>query len=346
MKIRPEQLQRELQKSLLPIYLISGDEPLLAIEAADHIRSAARAADYTDRQVFHGDSMDWNQFRSETQSLSLFASRKIIEIRLPTSKPGTEGSNALVEYCQHPAEDTLLLVIAGKLDASQRSAKWVKTLENAGAHIQVWPIKPKQMPHWIRERMQESGIEADRQAIEILADRVEGNLLAARQEIEKLLLLTEGRINGQIMSNVVADSARYDVFTLVDRCLASEAVDAYRTLLGLREEGTEPLTILWAISREVRALLTIAEATKAGQSFETACKNAKVWDKRQQLVRTALRHLSANRLRLALRQSRVIDQMVKGARQGDPWLELQDLVLNLCGQSVRDRETMRLALQS
>lgn len=345
MKIKAEQLQRELQKELLPIYLVSGDEPLLVMESCDQIRAAARDADYLERQIMHADKMDWDHFRAETQSLSLFASRRIIEVRLNNGKAGTEGSSAFVDYCKQPAEDTLLLVVAGKLESSQRNSKWVKALESAGGHIQVWPIKPKQMPHWIREQMQMAGIDADRQAIDILADRVEGNLLAARQEIEKLKLLTDGRIDAQIMSNVVADSARFDVFTLVDRCLAGEAVDAYRTLLGLREEGNEPLTILWAMAREIRVLLTIEEATRNGQSFQTACKNARVWESRQHLLRTALNHLSINKLRLALRHCRVVDQIAKGARKGDAWLELQDLTLNLCGQPVRDRETMKLALQ-
>ncbi len=346
MKIKPEQLARELQKNLLPVYLVSGDEPLLVIECCDQIRTAARAADFEERQVIQGERLDWDQFRNETQSLSLFASRRILELRLTNGKTGTDGSAALVDYCKQPAEDTLLLVVAGKMESSQRQAKWVKAIEDIGGHIQVWPIKPKQMPQWIREQMQLAGIQADRQAIDVLADRVEGNLLAARQEIEKLKLLTDGSINAQIMSSVVADSARFDVFTLVDRCLSREADDAYRTLLGLREEGTEPLTLLWALAREARVLLNVAEATKAGQSFQTACKQARIWESRQDLMRSALSHLSINKLRLALRQCRVIDQMVKGARRGDAWLELEDLVLNMSGASVRDRETIRLALQS
>ena len=344
-KIKAEQLQRELQKNLLPVYLVSGDEPLLVMECCDQIRAAARDADYQERQILHADRLDWDQFRQETQSLSLFAARRILEIRLHNGKPGTDGSAALVEYCQQPPEDTLLLAVAGKLESAQRSAKWVKTLEESGAHIQVWPVKPRQMPHWIREQMQLAGIQADRQAIDILADRVEGNLLAARQEIEKLKLLTDGPIDAQIMSSVVADSARFDIFTFVDRCLAGEAVDAYRSLQGLREEGTEPLTVLWALAREIRVLLSIEEDTSAGKSFETACKNAKVWQSRQQLLRQALKHLSANQLRMVLRQCRIVDQVAKGARDGDAWLELQDLMLNLCGQPVRNRETLKLALQ-
>ena len=193
MKLRAEQLSQDLGRGLKPCYLVSGDEPLLAGEAADLIRKSARQQDYLERQLFHADSTDWDAFLNESQSLSLFADRRILEVRIANGKPGDRGSKALVQYCENPAPDTLLLVISSKLDRSQQRSKWVTALEKIGAHIQIWPVDLRQMPGWLNQRLRSKGITADRDAVTVLAQRVEGNLLAAQQEIEKLALSYSGQ---------------------------------------------------------------------------------------------------------------------------------------------------------
>ena len=216
MKIKPEQLQSHLQKQLLPVYIISGDEPLLAQEATDSVRTAARAAGYTERELFYVEgNYDWNQLLNEANSLSLFADKKILEIRITNGKPGDKGSKALCEMCANLNPDNMLLILLPKLERATQNSKWIKTLESIGAHIQVWPVSGAQLPRWIQQRLQQADIQANAEAVQILADRVEGNLLAAVQEIEKLKLLAlDGRVDASRMSSVVADSARYNLFWL------------------------------------------------------------------------------------------------------------------------------------
>ena len=232
MKIHPEKLQGHLKNQLLPVYVISGDEPLLAQECADAIRIAARAQGFTERELFHFEGnpiFDWNPLINEANSLSLFSDKKILEVRIPGSKPGDKGSKALAEICANPNPDNLLLIILSKLEKGAQNSKWMKTLEAAGAHIQVWPVDANNMPRWIDQRLSAANINANQEAVQILADRVEGNLLAAVQEIEKLKLLApEGAVDGTTMSSVVTDSARYNVFEFVDKILLGDAQSAAR----------------------------------------------------------------------------------------------------------------------
>lgn len=335
MKIRAEHLQRELKQALLPIYLVSGDEPLLATEAADHIRAAARSAQYTERQVFHADTTNWEQFLAESQALSLFAEKRILELRIDNSKPGDKGAKALIEYVSAPPEDTLLLVVTGKLDRSQQRSKWVQGLENSGAHIQVWPVDAKQMPGWLGQRLKQQGIDADRDALQLLADRVEGNLLAAQQEVEKLSLLISGNVDLAAMEQAVANSARYDVYTLIDRALEGNSSDTLRTLDGLREEGTEPTLLLWSLTRELRQLISIQETVSRGERLEVAIRQAGVWAKRQPLIHKAARRLSLDALKVLLVLSRDADQQIKGRMEGNPWLSLREIVMGFTGHRMK-----------
>jgi len=347
MKLRPEQLGQHLKQGpLAPVYLICGDEPLLAQEAADAIRSTARAQGFDEREVFHTDAgFDWQQLLSEANALSLFAAKKILEVRLHTGKPGDKGSKALLEYCASPSPDNLLLVITPKLDASAQRTKWVKALESSGAMIQVWPVNAPQMPQWINGRLQQAGLKASRSAVEILANRVEGNLLAAIQEIEKLKLLApEGEVDAETMSTVVADSARYNVFSLVDRILSGDGQIAAKMLRGLKEEGTEPLAILGIISRELRILIQAAEARQHHASMEDVFKKHRVWDKRQALLKSALRRLKLPHLRVLLRQVGVVDRAVKGMHSGNPWDELMALVISFAGSSALSPQNIRLVI--
>lgn len=333
-KLRPEQLGAALSKTIAPIYLVSGDEPLLIQEACDTIRRAARSAGFSERELYHCDtSFDWGQVLTAANSLSLFAEKKIIELRLPTGKPGDKGGKILQEYAQSPAPDNLLLIITEKLDGTTQKSKWFKAIEDAGVHIQVWPIGAAQLPRWISQRLQQAGLQADSSAIDLLASRIEGNLLAAAQEIEKLKLLStdNNMISYEFMASAVADSARYDVFGLVDKALHGDARGAVKTLHGLKTEGTEPINILWALTRDIRSLVQISLAVAQGKPFDMAARQAGIWDKRQPLIQTALRRLKPAHIQQLLRKANGIDKAIKGMRNAEPWDELLDLILNLAG---------------
>ena len=352
MKIKPDQLKSYLQKSLQtkqlsPIFIISGDEPLLSQEAADAVRSTARQLEFTERETFDIDArFDWNLVFNETNSLSLFSDKKILELRITNGKPGDKGSKALCELCENPNDSNLILVILPKLDKGAYQSKWMKTLESKGVHIQVWPVTPEQLPRWINQRLVQCGIEASQGAVDILADRVEGNLLAAMQEINKLKLLSlEGKVNADVMSTVVADSARYNLFSFVDKVLDGDAQSAARALRGLENEGTEPLALLWAITRELRTLNKASHQILLGNSKDKALKSAGVWDKRIPIFRKALSRLSAAHLRMLMHQASAIDRGVKGLRQADIWDELTTLVLSFAGSQTLHPKNVKTLLQ-
>ncbi len=352
MKIRAEQLQGHLKKPLLPVYVISGDEPLLAQECADALRIAARAQGFTERELFHFEgsphTFDWNPVINESNSMSLFSDKKILEVRIPNSKPGDKGSKALAEICANPNPDNLLLVILSKLEKGAQNSKWMKTLEAAGAHIQVWPVDANQMPRWIGQRLKAANINANQEAVQILADRVEGNLLAAVQEIEKLKLLApEGTLDGTTMSSVVTDSSRYNVFEFVDKILLGDAQSAARSLRGLENEGTEAIPLLWAITRELRILVKASELVASGEKADWALKKSGVWDKRMPLFRGALKRLRPAHLRMLLRQAGAIDRGIKGMRRNaDVWDELATLVLSFAGSQTLQPSNIKVLLQN
>lgn len=346
-KLRPEQLTTALAKQLASVYLVSGDEPLLIQESCDQIRAAARQKGFSERELYHVDThFDWGQLLAAANSLSLFAEKKMIEVRMPSGKPGEKGGKILQEYIQSPSPDNLLLIITEKLDGATQKSKWFKAIEDAGYHIQIWPVTPAQLPRWIGVRLQQAGLQADSDAIDLLASRIEGNLLAAAQEIEKLkLLAVDQRISYELMASVVADSARYDVFGLTDKALHGDARAAVRTLQGLKTEGTEPINVLWAVTREIRALIQISQAVAQGKQFEWAAKQAGVWDKRQPLVQGALRRLKPAQLQQLLRKANGIDKAIKGMRNAEPWDELLDLLLNIAGVQSLNLHNERLSLR-
>ncbi|MDH0302371.1 MULTISPECIES: DNA polymerase III subunit delta [unclassified Pseudomonas] len=338
MKLSPAQLNKHLQGRLAPVYIVSGDDPLLCQEAADAIRGAARQQGHDERQVFSADAnFDWGNLLLAGASLSLFAQRRLLELRLPSGKPGDKGAAALIEYCANPAEDTLLLISLPKLDGSAQKTKWGKALIE-GAHcqfIQIWPVDAQQLPQWINQRLSQAGLSAQRDAVDLIAARVEGNLLAAAQEIEKLKLLADGnQITVDTVQAAVADSARFDVFGLVDAILNGEAAHALRMLEGLRGEGVEPPVILWALARELRLLAGLAQQFSQGVPLDKAFSQARppVWDKRRPLVSKALQRLSAQRWAALLQDAQRIDAQIKGQAEGSPWTSLARLSLLMAGQ--------------
>ncbi|AMX01965.1 DNA polymerase III subunit delta [Microbulbifer thermotolerans] len=330
MRINPRQLQQSLSKGLMPIYVVTGDEPLIVQECCDSIRAAARNGGFSERELLHAEhSFDWGQLLSSAGSMSLFAEKKIIELRLPGGKPGDKGSKALQEFAALAGNDLLLLLVLPRLDRSQLNSKWIKALEQNGVLIQVWPVEAAEMPRWIHQRLRAAGLDAEPEAIQILADRVEGNLLAASQEIEKLKLLGSDKlITADLMRDAVASSARYDVFNLIDRALAGDAEGAVKTLQGLRAEGVEAPVVLWALAREIRSLLEIGEKLDRGQPIARLVRIPK----RQPLVQSALARLTPARLESLLLRARAVDTAIKGGRDQDPWIGLLELALNLSGK--------------
>jgi DNA polymerase III subunit delta len=310
---------------------------LLVQEALDDIRAAAREGGFTTRDLFVATrGFDWNEFRAAAGNLSLFSDKRIIELRLPTGKPGRDGSAAIADMVSQLGSDLLLIVSGPKLDRNTTSAKWVKALSAAGGHVPVWLIDRRELPAWINARMKALGLQPAREAVQLVADRVEGNLLAAQQEIEKLrLLLGEGPVTADQVSRAVADSSRYDVYKLVDAAVAGDAKRALRILGGVRAEGVEAVIVMWALTREVRVLARLAEQVAAGGELGSAMRQCGVWQNRQGLVRAAVsRHRRAAFYRL-LKALRDADASAKGQRAGDPWQQATAIVLALASEEAR-----------
>lgn len=336
MRVHPDKLQSQLAGNLAPVYLVSGDEPLQLGETCDAIRFAAREAGHATREVLEaGSGFDWQQLLAEAAALSLFAEKKIIDLRLPGGKPGAEGSKALVAYCDAPPPDTLLLLTLPRIDRQQQNSKWFKALDRTGVVVQVWPIDAQRLPGWIEQRLRQSGIEPSREAVHMLCDRVEGNLLAARQEIEKLVLLHgTGRLDADRLAAAVTDSARFDVFELVDSGLRREPARCVHILQGLRAEGVAAPVVLWALHREVRSIAQISADVARGLSAEHAISRARVFSKRTGLVRNALNNLRTTEWLALLDSCHRADAAIKGLGSQDPWLLLEDIALRLGGERV------------
>lgn len=333
MRVYPDRLQAHLAGPLAAAYLVSGDEPLQHAECCDAIRHAARAAGHSTREVMQaGSGFDWHQLGAEAAAFSLFAEKKVIDLRIPGGKPGAEGSKALLAYCGNPPPDTLLLVSLPKIDRQQQNSKWFKAIDDLGVVIQVWPIEAARLPGWIEQRLTTAGIRPSREAVRMLADRVEGNLLAARQEIEKLLLLHgEGPLDADQLAAAVADSARYDVFELVDSALRGEAPRAVHILEGLRTEGVAAAVVLWALHRELRSMAQISADVAKGLGPDQAIQRARVFSKRSGLVRQGLGRLRTAQWLGLLDLCHLTDGAIKGCIRRDPWLLLEDIVLTVSG---------------
>jgi DNA polymerase III subunit delta len=328
LKLTPDSLPAHLRERLLPAYLISGDEPLLAGEAADAVRERARAAGFTEREVhFPERAADWDQVRGAARSLSLFGARRLIEIRLATARPGTAGNAALIELLGARDPDTLYLILTSRLDREAQSADWVRAVEAHGAWVQVWPVDAARLPAWLRARARQLKLEAGDEAFELLAARTEGNLLAAHQELMRLALLGgeadgPGELTAGAVRQSVADSARFDVFQLGEAVLEGSAARVLRVLAGLRAEGTEPTLVLWALTR---ALHDVWSAWCGGAEGP-----ARGWQRRGAALERALRR--APRLDFAALTTRAAraDRMIKGRLAGDAWDELTLLVAEMC----------------
>lgn len=333
MWLKAEQLTTELKRQLAPIYFISGDEPLQLGEAADAVRQAAKKQGYENRELLIVDAhFSWSEFQQAADSLSIFSDKKIIDLRLPSGKPGAEGSKALVNYCERLPEDTLLLLTTGKIDKAAKKTKWVSTLETHGVAIQVWPLGGTDLVNWVQLRMQRKGLSTNKKGIGIIASRVEGNLLAANQEIEKLYVLYgEGTLTEEQIATVLVDTSRYDVFNLIDAALSAKVIRISKTLAGVRQEGIAAPIVLWALTREIRTLISIQHQLDMGQPRKKVLINNLVWDKRQKLVSDALTRLNQHSLKNMLLLGAKADRQMKGQQEGDCWESLLEISLKMGG---------------
>ena len=359
MQLRADQLEAALQRGLRPLYTIHGDEPLLAQEAGDAIRAAARAAGYTERQVFtvSGAHFDWSGVLGAAQAMSLFAERQLIEIRIPSGKPGKEGSEALQRYCSRLPEDVLTLVTCPKLDFQQVKAAWFTALDAAGVTLRVETLARHALPAWLAQRLARqnqrvaAGEEGQR-TLAFFADRIEGNLLAAHQELQKLALLhPAGELGFEQVESAVLNVARYDVGKLAEAIWTGQTARALRMLDGLQAEGEAPVLVHWTLAEDVRALARAHAALEAGKPMPLALKDARVWGLKEKLFERVLPLMASHQVAHLLDSASIVDGIAKGLKHPDwphgPWEALRRWVLAMLQISAPGggRGKLRLALQ-
>jgi len=321
MPVRAEQLPAHLSRSLAPAYLVAGAEPLLVQECRDQVIKAAQQQGFAERSVFDiSGKFDWNLLTEGAAALSLFSSRKIVDVRLPTGRPGTDGSKALLETLEEGDPDVLILVSCGEWSTAQRNSKWARAFAKTGVLVEIWPLKPQQLPQWIRSRMVAAGLKPQADAIAILADLVEGNLLAAQQEIDKLLMLDRGpEVTAEDVTRAVANSTRFDAFRLVECVLLGHLAECLRVASGLQRIGVAIQPVSGALYRELTLADTVRSALQSGESESAVFSKHRVWPARQAPMQQAVRRLSGRDFEESFRALALIDQQSKGRASGDPW---------------------------
>jgi DNA polymerase-3 subunit delta len=354
MQIRAEGLAQHFAKGLRPIYTVYGDEPLLAQEAGDLIRAAARAQGYGERKVFTvaGNHFDWAQVQGAAQALSLFSERQLIEIRIPSGKPGKDGSEALQRYCARLPEDVVTLVTLPRLDKTQLNSAWFMALDGAGASVKVDPVERRALPQWLAQRLAAQGQrvaddEIGQRTLAFFADRVEGNLLAAHQELQKLALLhPAGELSFEQIEAVVLNVARYDVFKLSEAVLGGNVARLLRMLEGLQAEGEAAVLVHWSLAEDIRALKRVRDAVDAGKPLPMALREARVWGPKERLFERIVPGLRSADITRLIEAAQICDGLVKGLRHPawpvDPWAGLQRLALLLVEATSRGQ---KIALQ-
>jgi DNA polymerase-3 subunit delta len=342
LRVYPERLSEQLARGLAPLYLIFGEEPLLVTEAADAIRARAKELGNAERAVFTADTtFDWGMLGAEAFNASLFSAHRLLDLRLQ-SLPNEAGSRLLVQYAAEPPADCLLLVTAGKLDTQAQRSRWVQSIDQAGVVVPTRPLRATELPAWIRRRLKARGFRPTPEAVSLLAERVEGNLLAASQEIEKLCLLhRQGDLDAAALIDSVGDSARFSVYDLADAALERNVPKSVRVLERLRAEGTEPPLVLWALVREVRMLMQIVHDRKSGLPVEQSLARRQIWEQRRPRIRTALNGRPDGDFCRLLHQAAHCDRVIKGAESGDAWGELLALVAGLAGRELPSGATAR-----
>lgn len=341
MALRADQFAKHLRGDTpAPVYLVAGNEPLLQLEAVDALRRRAREWGFGEREVFDVEAgFDWDRLVGAFSALSLFSQRRLLELRLPGGRPGKEGAQVISDYCRAPPPDTLLLLSAGAW-SRQHEGAWSRAVEKAGIVHVSWPVRPEELPAWISARLASRGLAAEPAAVQLLADRIEGNLLAAAQEVDKLALLLDDRERGQRitearMQALVADSARYDLFGMADAALAGDAVRARRMLAGLRAEGEQVAGLLPALVGPLQTLATLAAVQARGGNLAQAMEAARVWQAKQRLFRGALARGDVQHWTAMLAWLARVDRMSKGREAGDAFRELDRLLTAVAAPRAR-----------
>lgn len=339
MNLRPDQLDTHLTRPLAPLYVLHGDEPLLILEAGDAIRAAARKQGFAEREVLVvNQHFKWDALTLAAGNLSLFGDSKLIDLRIPTGKPGREGGEALQRYCAHLGPGIATLVTLPLLDWKTRKSAWFAALAEAGVTLELNAPPLAQLPAWVAQRLARQQQQAPGEALEFIAQHVEGNLLAAHQEIQKLgLLYPAGALAMEQVQDAVLNVARYDVDKLRAALLDGDAARCVRLLDGLKGEGTATPLVLWAFSQELHALAAVRAGLDGGSPMNTALKSAAVFGPRQDAISRSVQRLRLAGLRVALMQAARIDRMIKGLTQGDVWDEFQQLALRLCASPKGNR---------
>ncbi|HSS70967.1 MAG TPA: DNA polymerase III subunit delta [Casimicrobiaceae bacterium] len=334
MQLRPAQLGAHLAKGLGALYVVHGDEPLLASEAGDEIRAAARAAGFDERDVLIAEAgFKWEAFTAANRNLGLFGARKLVDLRIPSGRPGVEGARALEDCANHPSPDAVTLITLPRLDRSAQGSAWFSALERAGVSVAVQPLDRSELPRWLAARLarQKQHVSAD--TLQFLADTTEGNLLAAQQEIEKLgLLLPEGELDHDAVERAVADVARFDVFQLSEAWLAGDAPRVCRIVAALEGEGEGMPLLIWQLGEDLHALAQVLAAIASGTPRAEAVRNARVWGRRQGALEMAVRRVSPSMIPELVTGLARLDALAKGLGKGDVWQELTGLALALCRQ--------------
>ncbi|MDG2421032.1 MAG: DNA polymerase III subunit delta [Gammaproteobacteria bacterium] len=340
MKIKPEKLAESLKLEKLPIYWISGDEHLLVQESADLVRTHFKNIDFMEREVFNVDrDFKWDHFIHAINNLSLFSEKKVFDLRIHSAKLNQDGKDAIETFRDRNSPDLVLLIRSPKLESAHLNSKWLKTHLPYIALVQIWPVNRKDIKNWLSQRLIKEGINADRDALQLLSDKIEGNLLAAVQEIEKLKLLsnTQGKpitLNARTTMQVIADNSRYNVYNLVDSALLGESARCLKILTSLKGEGIYPLIILGAITRELRSLLHLMEQKEQGKSINAIIQSNRVWFNRKEPIAAALKRCNTKDSWKMLSRARKIDQALKGMSSANPWDEISSLILELSGQNI------------
>ena len=330
MQVKPDQLAGSLQRGLSPVYLVGGEEPLLLQECCDLIRETAKKQGFVERELLQVErGFDWSSLQ-QAAAPSLFATQKIIDLRMRTGKPGREGARALTEWADAPDPNMVLLVSCEQWDTGSRKSKWAGRLEKAGLRIDIWPVKAHELPVWLERRMLQQGMQPEPEAVRLLADRLEGNLLAAKQEIDRLALIKgAGVITVDDVIKVVADSSRFDAFALGEHMLSGNLREGLRVAAGLKRMDTPLPLLLGALLRELQTTEAFRLAIRTGESESMAFRRLNVWFNRQNTVRAAARRLDTRKLFGAFKLLSLIDRQSKGRAAGDPWKSLDTLLLQL-----------------
>lgn len=332
MNARPDQLKAMLAKIAYPVYMVSGDEPLQQMEALDLIRDFLRNNDYAEREVLDVDAnFDWQRLLDEAANMSLFASRRIVELRLPTAKPGKQGSQVIKDYLLRPPEDTVLIINAGKVDGNAKKSAWYKAVEQSGLLVQCWPVSVDKLPSWLRQRFKRHNMQADNDVLSYVAQHVEGNLLAANQEIEKLyLLLGPGKITYADVAEAVTSQSRYNVFELMDMLLIGNNKRVLKIIAGLNAEGVVPVIVNWALAKDIRLLV---QASQDPSSVDLILRKSGVWQSRVALFKSCLSRHRPRALQMMLKRCAYIDAASKGMIDANVWDEIRAVSIKLAGAS-------------